>query len=367
MQQKIQRWLLIAGAAAGGGWLFALVGLPAAWFLGPMAAAGALACLRGEPARLPTGLTLVAQAMIGSAVSTALTPEALEVFRHYWWGILLIILLLLSISIVNGLLLARFSRMNLATALLGTLPGGAPGMVALSETLGADTRLVAIMQSLRLMLVVATLGLVASLALPLTPSNPAEQLTAADPRWDRYALTIGITALGAWAGLRVHLPAGELVGPALLGTLAGLLGISYAPWPPLILDLAYVVIGVMVGLQFDLQTLRTTGRLLPAFVVSNIALLGSAALIGGGLAYFTRIDLFSAYLATTPGGLNLIAIIAFESRSNVIFILTLHLLRFLIIILAGAPLVRWLTRRLPPNSRIRRKQSAQQCEVFPQK
>ncbi len=367
MQQKIQRWLLIAGAAGVGGGLFALIGLPAAWFLGPMAAAGALACLRGEQARLPTGLTLAAQAMIGSAISTALTPAALGVFGHYWWGILLIILLLLSISVLNGLLLARFSRMHPATALLGTLPGGAPGMVALSETLGADTRLVAIMQSLRVMLVVATLALVASLALPLAPAAPAEPLLAAEPRWGRYALTVGITALGAWAGLRVHLPAGELVGPALLGTLAGLLGISYAPWPPLILDVTYAVIGVMVGLQFDLQTLRTTGRLLPAFVLSNIALLGSAALIGGVLAYFTRIDLFSAYLATTPGGLNLVAIIALESRSNVILILTIHLLRFLIIMLAGAPLVRWLTRRFPPDSRVRRRQSAQQCEVFPQK
>lgn len=367
MQYTIQRWLLIAGAAGGGGWLFALIGLPAAWFLGPMAAAGVLACLRGEQARLPTGLTLAAQAVIGSAVSTALTPAALGVFGHYWWGILLILLLLLSMSVLNGLLLARFSRMDPATALLGTLPGGAPGMVALSETLGADTRLVAIMQSLRVMLVVTTLGLVASLALPLAPAAPSEPLLAADPHWGRYALTVGITALGAWAGLRVHLPAGELVGPALLGTLAGLLGISYAPWPPLILDLTYAVIGVMVGLQFDLQTLRTTGRLLPAFVLSNIALLGSAALIGGGLAYFTRIDLFSAYLATTPGGLNLVAIIALESRSNAIFILTIHLLRFLIIMLAGAPLVRWLMRRFPPDSRVRRRQSAQQCEVFPQK
>lgn len=349
MQQTVRFWWLLGGAVIGVGWVLALIGFPAAWFLGPMAVAGFAACLRPHPVRLPVGIYPASQAVIGSAISTAVTPAALGVFAHYWWGILLIIVLLMALSVINGLLLARFSQMDLPTALLGTLPGGAPGMVALSDALGADTRLVAVMQSLRLMLVVASLGLVAALILPeRTSTLPGAAIApAAGHPWSQYALTLGITGLGAWAGWRVHLPAGELAGPALLGMLSGLLGMAYAPWPPMMLDLTYALVGVAVGLQFDLPALRLTGKLLPWFIVSNLLLIGSAALIGWLLALFTSIDWFSAYLATTPGGLNMVAILALESGSNVTLVLSINLLRFLVIVLTGAPLVRGLMRYLP--------------------
>lgn len=343
-------WAPLAGAAFIAGGSLDTIGMPAAWFLGPLLAACIVACVRHSTPPLPDGLSNGALAIIGSAAGQTLTPDALNIFAEYWLSIPLILGALLSLSLTSGLLLAHFGKLDRTTALLGMLPGGAPGMVALSESLRADTRLVAVMQTLRVMVVLGLLAIVTWMAVPFgtastytVPVHPLEQTLL----W--HVATVLITALGAWAGVRLNLPAGAMVAPALLWALLGLLGLPHAVWPPLVLPLTYALIGVSVGLQFDIPALRMAGRLLPAFVLSTLLLVASATAIGWLLALFTSTDLLSAYLATTPGGLNMVTIVALESGSNVLLVLSINLLRFLLIILAGPHVVRWLARHTSPG------------------
>ncbi len=354
MQHNMRFWILLSGATIGAGWLCSAIGMPAAWFLGPMAAAGVLAGLRRTKACLPVRLSIVSQAIIGGAVSTALTPDALGIFLHYWFAILSILVVVLVFSVVSALLLARIVQLDIATALLGMMPGGAPGMVALSEALDADTRLVAVMQTVRLIIVLGLLAVVTTVALPAGGAVSHQQavlpdLAASGHLWQAYLLTLLITVLGAWLGIALRLPAGALVGPALIGVLPGLLGIQHAEWPSLLLNSSYACIGVSVGLEFNLQALHTARRLLPAFLLSTLAMVISMVVMGLLLSLFTGVDLFSAYLATTPGGLNMVTIIALESGSNVTLVLTINLLRFLVIVLAGPVLVRWCIAHAPPG------------------
>jgi hypothetical protein len=123
------------------------------------------------------------------------------------------------------------------------------------------------------------------------------------------------------------------------------LGLPHPALPPLLLNGSYIVLGVWVGLQFDLAAARATGRLLPAFVLSSCVLIGAAALLGWLLALVSGTDWLTAYLATTPGGLNLVTIIALESGANVLLVLVFNLLRFLLIMLLAPPIVRWLVGR----------------------
>jgi hypothetical protein len=347
MQNTYWFWLILGTASAAAGWLLALPGIPAAWLLGPMIVAGTIACLRPEQRTLPPWVEYAGQAAIGGTVSTAITPDALAVFLHYWWAIGLIIGALLACSLLSGALLARISsHIDLGTALLGMLPGGAPGMVALSDALHSDTRLVAVMQLLRVMLVLGLLAVVATLVVPPpADSSVLSGAGSANAGPLSLALTLAITVVGAWLGMRVRLPAGALVGPAVLGTLLGLVGLSHAEWPELVLRAAYMVVGISVGLQFDLQAMRTAGKMVPMFLVGTLLLIIGAALMGWALALLTGIDPFSAYLATTPGGLNMVTIIALDSGADVALVLTLGLLRFLVIMLAAPHVVRWLVRR----------------------
>jgi len=160
----------------------------------------------------------------------------------------------------------------------------------------------------------------------------------------RYGVAAVTAAMGAWAGLRLRLPAGAMVGPALLGAVAGLLGVPHAEWPSFVLSLSYAALGVSVGLRFDLQAFRATRRLVLPFLVCTLGIIGGAAMMGWVLVALTGTDWFSAYLATTPGGINIAVILALDSGANVTLVLGFSLVRFLLVMLAGPPLVRWLVR-----------------------
>ena len=64
-----------------------------------------------------------------------------------------------------GWLLARFTALGAETAAWGSSPGGASAMVAAAADFGADTRIVALMQYLRVMLVVLSASSVAKILL----------------------------------------------------------------------------------------------------------------------------------------------------------------------------------------------------------
>src|SRR5258708_31105602 len=71
---------------------------------------------------------------------------------------------MLVITVVIGIVLRRLTDLQPGTALLGTLPGGAGEMIAMSDSLGADVRLVTVMQYGRLFAILSTISLVGHFA-----------------------------------------------------------------------------------------------------------------------------------------------------------------------------------------------------------
>ena len=61
------------------------------------------------------------------------------------------------------------------------------------------------------------------------------------------------------------------------------------------------------------------------------------------------IDALTAYLATSPGAMETVAIIAASSHVDVPFIITLQMVRFLTIIAIGPPIARFLARHAAPR------------------
>lgn len=62
----------------------------------------------------------------------------------------------LTLSVLGGLLLARLASLDRPTAVLGMLAGAAEGVVAASQEASADARLVAVIQYLRLLIVLGS-------------------------------------------------------------------------------------------------------------------------------------------------------------------------------------------------------------------
>jgi membrane AbrB-like protein len=221
-------------------------------------------------------------------------------------------------------------------------------MIAMSDSLGADVRLVTVMQYGRLLAILATISLVGHFAGASTgAAQPAIQPTAVRLIGPLHYLVSAIIALiGAALGTRFRIPAGTMIIPAVLAAVVGIFGVAAAPWPPVILGTAYLVLGLQIGSNFDASVLQQLKHLGLFVVLSNIFLLGVSALLAACLMPLLKIDLLSAYLAATPGGLDSVAAMATDLRADAALILAVHSLRLISVLVIGPFVVQVVGRRL---------------------
>ncbi len=208
-------WLVLGVGSTLGGLLTRSVGLPAAWLVGPLLVAVVFALTWREHLEMPRVVQRASQAVIGVVLATTFQPSVLPLIAADWLPVGLAIIGTLLASFLAGLFLTRVARLDGTTAALGTLPGAASGMLAMSGPLGADPRIVALIQYGRVVLVIVSASLISRFG--LASSGPADGSgfglgTAAriggstHGVWPAYVVTALIAAVGAWAGTRLRRP-----------------------------------------------------------------------------------------------------------------------------------------------------------------
>lgn len=114
---------------------------------------------------------------------------------------------------------------------------------------------------------------------------------------------------------------------------------------------AYLVLGLQIGGNFDAAIVDQLRRLGWFILLSNIFLLAVSAFLAVCLMPLLRIDLLSAYLAATPGGLDSVAAMATDLKADAALILAVHSLRLISVLVIGPYLVRFVAQRLTQTER----------------
>src|SRR5215204_6792084 len=344
-------WVLLGISSVLIGLLAQGMGVPAGWLVGPMLVAVVLALARPESPTVPRWGRVASMSVIGSMLAATFSPSVFPLIAANWLPVLLVVVSTLLLSVAVGFLLSWVAPLDHKTAALGTLPGAASGMLAMSSSLGADPRLVAVMQYTRVIVVVFSAALVSRLG--LVPGSVPQEISTqglqahasggtvlVQDAWLVYVLTALVAALGAWVGTRLRLPAGALLGPLVLGVGLEELGVVRLAWPPGVPQGAFLVLGLWVGLLFDRASIKRAGRLFPFVLASSVGLVVACAGLGWSLTALTDIDGLTAYLATTPGGIDSVAIMALGSGAGAPLVLAVQTLRLFAVVLAGTLLGR---------------------------
>lgn len=337
-------WIGIGAATVAASVLLTLVGVPAAplfagMLVGLVAALGPWA--RADPRALPGWLSTAGQAVVGVLCGALLSPDTLATVAADWLPVLASVLATLVVSVLVGLLLGLRGDVDPITGSFALVAGGASGLTAISRDLGADQRIVAVVQYLRVLIIVALMPLVAT-ALPRGTDGAAIDAGAA-PWWADVALTAGCAAAGVAVARKV--PAGALLGPMVLAavlTATGVTGDATVPAPVLLV--AYATIGLEVGLSFTRASLRLVRRLLPAAVGLILLLTVVTAAVGIPLLSLTGASVLDGYLATTPGGLFAVLATAVSTGADTTLVLAVQVLRVLVMLLLAPALATLLSR-----------------------
>jgi uncharacterized protein len=345
---KAAQWCLLVVVSIAVTALLKWARLPAALLLGPMIA-GILMESCGGRIKVPALPYSFAQAVIGCLVARAMTSGILVSFLHQWPLFLGVMLAVIAASSLLGFAISKLRILPDTTAVWGLLPGAASVMMLTAEAFGADARLVAFMQYLRVVMVAIVASLVARFWMHVTGSAPAP-IWFPEIHWLPFAETLAVVLAGIFLGPLSRIPGGTILLPLALGTVLHLSNVIEIELPTWFLAVSYLLLGWTIGLRFTREILLRAFRALPQTVLSILVLLAFCGLLAWLLVRLLGVDPVTAYLATSPGGMDSAAIIAASTKVDLPFVMAQQTVRFLMVLVVGPPLSRWVARKIQPQT-----------------
>ncbi|MDR3299798.1 MAG: AbrB family transcriptional regulator [Candidatus Accumulibacter sp.] len=340
------QWAVLLALSLGLALAFDAVRMPAALLLGAMLAAILIAVADASP-RVARKPFIVAQGVIGCLVARGITSDILVSLRENWLFFVSVTMVIVFVCSAMGWMLARQKILPGTTAVWGCSPGGASVMTAMADDYGGDMRLVAVMQYMRVVLVTILATVVAHFWIGGAPPDHgvfSNWLTGVS--WPDLAATLSLAVPVALLAGFLKIPGGPLLIPLIVGSTLQARGLMTITLPPWILALAYITLGWSVGLRFTRQSLNRVKQALPSIAASIVCMILMCAGVAAALTQITDIDPLTAYLATSPGGLDSVAIIAATSGVNMPFVMAFQTARLLVVIVTGPALARFMARRL---------------------
>jgi membrane AbrB-like protein len=271
--------------ALAGGTAFTLLGFPAGLISGSVLAVAAAALL-GRPVRVPLPLARIGYVLIGILLGAVVTPQTVKGFTAWPVSIALVMVAAVCMMLATATYLRMVHDWDRLSALLGASPGSMTQVIALSTELGADLPAIAIVQTMRVLLLttgipvgLALFGLVAP-ALPVMRGPPGGSSLA------EIALLIAVSCVTAIVLWRLRFPAGLLFGAMVGSALLHGFGLVQAALPWWIGSASVLVLGALVGSRFANQTVRLLAGYLGAAFGSFAVSVSVATLFVLIVAYF---------------------------------------------------------------------------------
>lgn len=337
------RWLGTLALSAAFVALFEFIGLPATVLLGPMLAAIVFAGFEKQ-VKVPAPAFSLAQGVIGCMIAASIPISILGELVKDWPIFVAGISSAIIAACTMGWLLARLQILPGTTAIWGSFPGAASAMTIMAESFGADMRLVAFMQYMRVVCVSVVASSIAALWVGHSgaPIPAVVWFPPVDWFWlaATLALILGSYALTQWR----KIPSGMFLLPMLLGIVLINTGVMKMELPQWLLAASYAVVGWTIGSRFTKPILRHATRAFPRVLGSILTLIAICGIFAAGLVHFAGIDPLTAYLATSPGGADSVAIISASVDVDVPFVMAMQLGRFLVILIAGPALARMVVK-----------------------
>jgi uncharacterized protein len=321
--------------ALAGGVTFAWLGLPAGLVSGSVLAVAAAALL-GRPMRMPLEMARVCYIIVGILLGTVVTPDTLRGVTTWPLSIVLLMVGSLTMMLATSSYLRIVHRWDPLSALLGASPGSMAQVIALSAELGGDLRAIAIVQTVRVLLLVvglpnglALFGLVVPAVAPVR--GPADFSVLG-----QMLLLAAVATAFAVLFYRLRFPGGLLFGAMAGSGLLHGMAVIHAALPWWLGSSAVIVLGGLVGSRFT----NTTFRMLLGFLGAAFGSFAVAMAVATSFVllvlHFYSFEIANVAIAFAPGAQDTMMVLALALHLDPIYVGAHHLARFLVVTFALA-------------------------------
>jgi membrane AbrB-like protein len=311
-----------------GGALFLWAHLPGGLISGAMIAVG-IAAIAGRPLSVPPIMTQTVLLLLGISLGSLVSRQLLQHISAYPLSIGLLALATFCSTFGSSLYLQRFHGWDQTSAFLAGSPGALSQLIILAAEKGADVPAIAVVQTMRVIILTAALPLVLASTGLMPASPPTVMMAEASPL--QLAELIAAAVAVALLLQLMKFPASWMFG-AMIGSIvlhgAGLVEGGLPSW---VRTIALVGIGALIGTRF--------ARMKPKILLSHVnAALGSFAIAIAISAVFvaatvltTQVRFSDIVVAFAPGAMDAMLALALTLHIDPIFVGAHHLSRFVIV------------------------------------
>ena len=325
----------LAIGAAGGG-LFLWAHLPGGLISGAMIAVG-IAAIAGRPLSVPPILTQTVLVLLGISLGSLVSRQLLQHIGAYPLTIALLALATFCSTFGSSVYLQRFHGWDQTSAFLAGSPGALSQVIILATEKGADVPAIAVVQTMRVIILTAALPLLLTL-IGIGPSSSLTTMTTTASPLELAALVAAAVAV-ALLLQRTKFPASWMFGAVIGSSVLHGTGLVEGGLPPWVRGVALVGIGALIGARFARMKAKILlGHVNAALGSFAVAIVISAVFVAV-IALTTHVRFADIVVAFAPGAMDAMLALALTLHIDPIFVGAHHLSRFVFVTIATPGIV----------------------------
>jgi membrane AbrB-like protein len=297
---------------------------PIPWMIGPMITVAAINLSGMKVAAMPYSRQ-AGQMVIGAVVSLYFTPTMVAALTSHLGAIAAGTASAFMIGGLGALVLSRVSGIDTKSAFFSSTPGGAMAMVVLAERAGASIPPVAVAHSLRVSIVVIVLPFALTygdIPMDIVPYKPSMEFSLGILIvW--FIANIGV----GWLAEKARVQNGYMLAPIVLGAVLLGNGVPLSTIPHWIVDAAQLIFGIILGTRFERAFFARHRMFIPFAVVNALFIIAASAGAAIFIAWAFGMDPATIVIATAPGGMPEMTIVAQALGISVPLVISFHLFR----------------------------------------
>src|SRR5437879_8668069 len=325
--------LVIGGA---GGALSLWAHLPGGLISGALIAVGA-AAIAGRPLTVPPSRSQTVLVRLGISLGSLVSRQLLQHMGAYPLTIGLLALATFCSTFGSSVYLQRIHGWDQTSAFLAGSPGALSQITMLAAEKGADVPAIAVVQTMRVIILTAALPMLLALTGIAPSSQPAAAVAIASPLelTELIAASVAVALLLRLAKFPASWMFGAMIGSSLLhGT-----GLIEGGLPPSVRSIALVGIGALIGARFARMKIRTLLSHVNAALGSFAVAIVISAVFVTVIALPTHVRFADIVVAFAPGAMDAMLALALTLHIDPIFVGAHHLSRFVFVTIATPGIV----------------------------